>query len=186
MSFARLQVVCLPGASYLLAANMPAVDLSAPGAGTVATTALAGGKAANANYDKVSGWRTGHAESAQITYDPSQISYGRLLQIFFPVVHHPTQIDRQGPDFGSQYRSVIFYTSEGQEKVAPAYISRIEHAHVFHDPIATHVLLLPGFFSAEDHHQHYLQQHPDDSYIVQYDVPKLQALEQQFPDLVKP
>jgi peptide-methionine (S)-S-oxide reductase len=213
MKFGKVPVVCLLGASCLLAANVPApaVDLPAPGAGKVATAVLsggcfwgveavyerlkgviavqagyAGGKAADANYDKVSGGRTGHAESVQITYDPSQISYGKLLQILFAVVHDPTQINRQGPDFGSQYRSAIFYSSEGQKKVAQAYISQIEHAHVFRDPIATQVSLLRGFFPAEDHHQHYLQQHPNDPYIVQNDVPKLKALEQQFPDLLKP
>jgi len=197
----------------LTAANVPppATDLPSPGAGKVATAVLsggcfwgveavyerlkgviavvagyAGGKAEDAHYERVGSGRTKHAESVQITYDPSQISYGKLLQVFFAVVHDPTQIDRQGPDFGPQYRSVIWYSTDGQKQVAQAYITQIARAHVFRDPIATAVSLLPGFFPAEDHHQHYLQHNPNDPYIVQNDMPKLRALEQQFPDLLKP
>ena len=200
-------------ASTLTAANVPppAVDLPAPAAGKVATAVLAGGqfwgveavlqklkgviavvpgyaggKAEDAQESMVVARKTKHAESVQITYDPSQISYGRLLQVFFAVVHDPTQIDRQGPDIGPQFRSVIFYSSDGQKQVAQAYIKQIEKAHVFHDPIATQVTLLPGFFPAEDHHRQYVRQNPNDPYVMQNISPKLQALQQQFPDLLKP
>jgi peptide-methionine (S)-S-oxide reductase len=196
----------------LSAANVPApaADLPSPGAGKVATAVLAGGcfwgveavyerlqgviavvagyaggKAADAQYEKVGTGRTGHAESVQITYDPSQISYGKLLQVFFAVVHDPTQLNRQGPDTGAQYRSVIFYSSEAQKKVAQAYIAQIERARVFRDPIMTQVSLLPGFFPAEEHHQHFLQRNPDNPYIVANDLPKLKDLERQFPELLK-
>jgi len=197
----------------LTAANVPppAVDLPAPAAGKVATAVLAGGnfwgmeavferlkgviavipgyaggKAEDAQESKVMAGKTKHAESVQITYDPSQISYGKLLQCFFAVAHDPTQIDRQGPDAGPQYRSVIFYSTDGQKQVAQAYIRQIERAHVFHDSIATQVSLLPGFFPAEDHNQHYMKRNPNDPYVVQNVLPKIKALEQQFPDLLKP
>lgn len=207
-----LLLLCAGCAISLAAVNVPppATDLPSPGAGKVATAVLsggcfwgvegvfeqvkgvsavvagyAGGKAADAHYEIVSSGRTKHAESVQITYDPSQISYGKLLQIFFAVAHDPTQIDRQGPDFGPQYRSAIFYSTDGQKQVAQAYIAQLQRAHVFRDPIATEVSLLPGFFPAEEHHQHYLQRNPDDPYIVQNDLPKLKALERQFPELLK-
>ena len=214
MTFGKtLLLLCLACAASLKAANVPppAVDLPNPGAGKVATAVLAGGcfwgveavferlkgviavvagyaggKAEDANYERVSSGRTKHAESVQITYDPAQISYGKLLQVFFAVAHDPAQIDRQGPDSGPQYRSAIFYSSDAQKKVAQAYITQIERAHVFRDPIATQVSLLTGFFPAEDHHQHYVQRNPNDPYVVQNDLPKLKALEQQFPDLLKP
>jgi peptide-methionine (S)-S-oxide reductase len=210
MKLGRALFLC---AASLMAANVPppAVDLPAPAAGKVATAVLAGGnfwgaeavferlkgviaaiagyaggKAEDAQEARVVTGKTKHAESVQITYDPSQISYGKLLQVFFAVVHDPTQIDRQGPDAGSQYRSVIFYSTDGQKQVAQAYIRQIEKAHVFHDPIATQVSLLMGFFPAEDHHQHYVKRNPNDPYVVQNIVPRMQALEQQFPDLLKP
>jgi peptide-methionine (S)-S-oxide reductase len=200
-------------ACNLIAANVPppAVDLPAPDIGKVTTAVLAGGcfwgveavfeklkgviavvagyaggKAEDAQEAKVESRRTKHAESVQITYDPNTISYGRLLQVFFAVAHDPTEIDRQGPDVGPQYRSVIFYSTEGQKQVAQAYIKQLEKAHVFHAPIATQVSLLPGFFTAEDHHQHYSQRNPNDPYVVQNDLPKLKALQQQFPELLKP
>ncbi len=200
-------------AARLTAANVPppAIDLPQPAAGKVATLVLAGGnfwameavfermkgviaviagyaggKAEDAQESKVVTGRTKHVEAVQVTYDPSQISYGKLLQVFFAVAHDPTQIDRQGPDAGSQYRSVIFYSTDGQKQVAQAYIRQIERAHVFHDPLTTQVSLLPGFFPAEDHNQHYAKRNPNDPYVVQNILPKLQALEQQFPDMLKP
>jgi peptide-methionine (S)-S-oxide reductase len=196
----------------LIAANVPApaTDLPASGAGKVATAVLsggcfwgveglyerlrgvtavvsgyAGGKAADAQYEKVETGRTGHAESVQITYDPAQISYGKLLQVFFAVVHDPTELNRQGPDEGTQYRSVIFYSSDAQKTVAQAYITQIERAGVFRQPIVTQVSPLPGFFPAEDYHQHFLQRNPNYPYVVVNDLPKLRNLERQFPDLLK-
>jgi len=213
MNFGKALLLISAGCAVSLAAvNVPppAADLPPAGGGKVATAVVsggcfwgveavfeqlqgvtavvagyAGGKAEDAHYDRVSSGRTKHAESVQITYDPSQISYGKLLQVFFAVAHDPTQINRQGPDFGLQYRSAIFYSTDGQKQVAQAYIAQIQRAHVFREPISTEVSLLPGFFPAEEHHQHYLQRNPDDPYIVQNDLPKLKALEQQFPDLLK-
>jgi len=154
--------------------------------GVIAVAAgYAGGKAADAQYEKVGTGRTGHAESVQITYDPSQISYGKLLQVFFAVVHDPTELNRQGPDEGPQYRSVIFYSSDAQKQVARAYIAQIGRARVFRQPVVTQVSLLPGFFPAEEHHQHFLQRNPDNPYVVVNDLPKLKNLERQFPDLLK-
>jgi peptide-methionine (S)-S-oxide reductase len=155
--------------------------------GVVAVVAgYAGGKAADAQYEKVGTGRTGHAESVQITYDPSQISYGKLLQVFFAVAHDPTELNRQGPDEGSQYRSAIFYSSDAQKQVAQAYIAQLQRAKVFHQPIVTQVSLLPGFFPAEEYHQHFLERNPNNPYIVANDLPKLKNLEQQFPGLLKP
>jgi peptide-methionine (S)-S-oxide reductase len=209
MKFVLLATLC---AASLAAANVPApaVDLPAPGAGKVATAVFAGGqfwateavferlkgviaviagyaggKAEDAQESKVVTGKTKHVEAVQVTYDPSQISYGKLMQVFFAVAHDPTQIDRQGPDYGQQYRSVIFYTTDGQKQVAQAYIRQIERAHSFHEPITTQVSLLTGFFPAEDHHRHYVQRNPNDPYVVQNDLPRLKALEEQFPDLLK-
>jgi peptide-methionine (S)-S-oxide reductase len=125
-------------------------------------------------------------ESVQILYDPNRISYGKLLQVLFAVAHDPTAIDRQGPDAGPQFRSVIFYSTDGQKQVAQAYIKQIDRAHVFQAPITTQVALLPGFFTAEDHNQHYVKRNPNDPYVVENIVPKLKALRGQFPDLLKP
>lgn len=213
MSLGRTVLLLCAACAALGAVELPppAVDLPAPGAGKVAIAVLAGGrfwgveavyerlkgviavvagyaggKAEDAQEVKVTSGRTKHAESVQITYDPSQISYGKLLQVFFAVVHDPTLINRQGPDVGPQYRSAIFYSSDGQKQVAQAYIKQIERAHVFMDPIVTQVSLLTGFFPAEDHNQHFTQRNPNNPYVLQNDVPKLKELEQQFPELLKP
>jgi len=133
----------------------------------------------------VSTGATGHAESVQITYDPRRITYGRLLKIFFAVAHDPTELNRQGPDEGTQYRSSIFYASEEQRQVALAYIRQLEAAKIFSRPIVTTVVPLEGFFAAEDYHQHFLVRNPTYPYIVYNDLPKLKHLEQEFPALIK-
>jgi peptide-methionine (S)-S-oxide reductase len=143
----------------------------------------AGGKPATAHYEIVSTGRTGHAESVQVTYDPTQISYGRLLQVFFSVAHDPTQLNRQGPDEGSQYRSAIFYASDEQKRVAEAYIQQLEQARAFKHKIVTQVTPLDGFYPAEAYHQNYLALHTDQAYIRYNDLPKLDHLKKEFPDL---
>jgi peptide-methionine (S)-S-oxide reductase len=143
----------------------------------------AGGDAANPSYEQVSTGDTGHAESVQVIYDPSQVSYGKLLQIFFSVVHDPTQLNRQGPDRGTQYRSAIFYNNAQQQQVAESYIKQLTAAKTFSRPIVTQVAKLKGFYPAEAYHQNYLAQHPDQPYIVINDQPKVAALKKQFPDI---
>ena len=150
---------------------------------TSATSGYAGGSVANPYYELVSSGSTGHAESVKVVYDSSQITYGTLLKIFFSVAHDPTQKDRQGPDMGSQYRSAIFYTSEEQRKIAQAYIDQLNQAKVFAKPIATQVAPLDAFYPAEDYHQDYAAQHPENMYIVIHDLPKVANLRQQFPGL---
>ncbi len=140
-----------------------------------------GGAAGTAQYETVSGGDTGHAESVQITYDPKQISYGKILQIFFSVALDPTMKDAQGPDAGTQYRSEIFYATPEQQKVASAYIAQLDAAHTYHAPIATRVDALHGFYPAEAYHQDFLELHPDYPYIVFNDMPKVQALKTLFP-----
>src|ERR1700674_3793465 len=130
-----------------------------------------------------SGGAAGHAESVKITYDPSQITYGQLLRVFFSVAHDPTQLNRQGPDTGSQYRSSIFYNNDEQKRIAEAYIAQLEKAKVFARPIVTQVVLLKAFYPAEAYHQDYATRHPDSPYIVYNDAPKVANLRQQFPDL---
>jgi peptide-methionine (S)-S-oxide reductase len=152
--------------------------------GVVATTAgYAGGSAATATYDQVTTETTGHAESVKVVFDPSKITYGKLLQIFFSVVHDPTQLNRQGPDEGASYRSAIFTTSDEQRKVSTAYIAQLEAAHVFGKPIVTQVSPLKGFYDAESYHQDYALHHPNDSYIQVCDRPKVEALRKEFPEL---
>ena len=146
----------------------------------------AGGSAATAHYEVVSTGTTGHAESVQITYDPSQIAYAQLLRIYFSVAHDPTELNRQGPDTGSQYRSAIFYTNEEQKETALAYIDQLTKAKVFPASIVTQVVPLQGFYPAEAYHQDFLARHPDYPYIVFSDLPKLRALRQQFPAVYKP
>jgi peptide-methionine (S)-S-oxide reductase len=148
-----------------------------------ATSGYSGGAANTAEYERVSTGETGHAESVKITYDPSQITYGQLLRVFFSVAHDPTQLNRQGPDTGSQYRSVIFYNSDDQKRIAEAYIVQLEKAKVFQRPIATQVVLLKAFYAAEAYHQDYATHHPHDLYIVYNDAPKVAHLHQQFPEL---
>ncbi len=147
------------------------------------TTGYSGGSAASATYDQVTTETTGHAESVQVVFDPSKITYGRLLRIFFSVAHDPTQLNRQGPDVGSSYRSAIFYANDEQKRVATAYIQQLDAAHVFPKPIVTQVVPLKGFYRAEDYHQDYALHNPDNPYILVCDRPKIAALKEQFPDL---
>ncbi len=146
----------------------------------------AGGGAATAQYQIVSTGATGHAESVQVTYDPAQISYSRLLQIFFSVAHDPTELNRQGPDEGTQYRSAIFYANEAQKKVALSYVDQLSQARVFSRPIVTQVVPLHDFYPAEEYHQNFLARHPHHPYILLYDLPKLRQLQRQFPALYQP
>src|SRR6202453_4782709 len=152
--------------------------------GVTATTAgYSGGSSSTATYDQVSSERTQHAESVKVVFDPSRISYGTLLRVFFSVVHDPTQLNRQGPDVGTSYRSVIFYKGAEQQKIAKAYIAQLDAAHVFPRPIVTQVVPLDAFYDAEDYHQDYAEKNPNNSYIQVCDVPKVAALQQQFPEL---
>lgn len=146
-----------------------------------ATSGYVGGAAKTARYDLVSTGSTGHAESVQVIYDPQKISYGQLLKIFFAVGHNPTELNRQGPDHGTQYRSAIFTTSDSQQQIALAYINQLQTGRVFGDPIVTQVKPLPAFYPAEAHHQDYLAQHKMQPYIMMYDLPKLEHLREQFP-----
>ena len=143
----------------------------------------AGGKADTATYDQVTTETTGHAESVEITFDPSRITYGTLLRIFFSVAHDPTQLNRQGPDSGTSYRSAIFYTSDEQRRIADDYIQQLDREHVFNGKIVTELTPLKGFYKAEDYHQHYAEKNPNNPYIQICDVPKTAALKAQFPDL---
>ena len=147
-----------------------------------AVSGYAGGSATTASYMVVSTGTTGHAESVQVTYDPAQVSYGELLRIFFSVAHDPTQLNRQGPDHGTQYRSAIFVSNDDQKRVAQAYIEQLGQAKVFDRPIVTEVTVLPAFYPAEAYHQNYLALHTTEPYIVFNDLPKIAALKQQFPD----
>jgi len=144
-----------------------------------------GGSPATAQYDTVSRGQTNHAESVQITYDPSQISYGQLLKVFFSVAHDPTELNRQGPDHGTQYRSAIFYANDEQKRIAEAYIAQLNGATVFPRPIVTQVAALKSFNVAEAYHQDYLVNHPDEPYIVFNDLPKVENLRTQLPELYK-
>ena len=128
---------------------------------------------------------TGHAESVQFTYDPNQITYGQLLMVYFSVVHDPTELNRQGPNTGTQYRSAIFYTNDDQKRVAEAYIHQLDEAHVYRRPIVTQVVPLKGFYAAEGYHQHYLDTHPNQPYIVRNDMPKIYALKKEYPELCR-
>ncbi|MGC2619552.1 MAG: peptide-methionine (S)-S-oxide reductase MsrA [Acidobacteriaceae bacterium] len=147
------------------------------------TVGYSGGSAETATYDQVTTETTGHAESVEVVYDPSKISYGQLLRIFFSVAHDPTQLNRQGPDVGTSYRSVIFYENKEQERIARAYIAQLDAAHVFPSKIVTQVTPLEAFYRAEDYHQDYALHNPDNPYIQVCDRPKIEALKQQFPEL---
>jgi len=152
--------------------------------GVIHTTAgYAGGSAATATYDQVTTETTGHAESVEVIYDPAKITYGQLLRIFFSVAHDPTQLNRQGPDVGTSYRSAIFYSNDEQKRVANAYIAQLDDAKVFPGKIVTEVTPLKGFYRAEDYHQDYALHNPGNPYIQVCDRPKIEALKQQFPDL---
>lgn len=150
------------------------------------TAGYCGGHVDHPYYDLVCTGSTGHAESVRIVYDPSKITYGRLLMVFFGVAHDPTQKNRQGPDVGTQYRSAIFFTSPEQEKIARAYIAQLDAGKLFKRPIATQVVAAPDFFDAEDYHQDYLVHHPDDDYIRVMDMPKLDLLKRAFPQFYHP
>jgi peptide-methionine (S)-S-oxide reductase len=149
------------------------------------TSGYAGGSARTANYKLVSSGNTDHAESVRITYDPSQITYGQLLKLFFAVAHDPTELNRQGPDTGTQYRSAIFYSDEEQKRIAVAYINQLNEAQFFGRAIVTEVSRLNSFYQAEAYHQDYAARHPDDSYIVINDLPKVANLRRQFPNLYR-
>ena len=152
--------------------------------GVLATTAgYAGGSASTATYAQVTTETTGHAESVRVVYDPSKITYGQLLRIFFSVVHDPTQLNRQGPDVGTSYRSAIFFTSQEQRRISLAYIAQLDAARVFPKRIVTEVAPLKGFYEAELYHQDYALHNPGNPYIQVCDRPKIEALKQQFPEL---
>jgi peptide-methionine (S)-S-oxide reductase len=183
----------------------PAVDAPAPAAGGSQTVVLAGGcfwgvqavfqhtkgvtqavsgysggQKETAHYEMVGTGRTGHAESVEVTFDPRQISYGKILQIYFSVAHNPTELNRQGPDTGTQYRSAIFYANEAQKRIAEAYIAQLDQTHVFNRPIVTKLEALTGFYPAEDYHQDFAVVHPNYPYIVFNDLPKVDNLKQLF------
>src|SRR5438270_13805511 len=147
------------------------------------TSGYSGGAASTAQYETVSTGATGHAESVRIIYDPSQISYGQLLKVFFSVAHDPTELNRQGPDEGTQYRSAIFYKTDEQKRIADAYIAQLMAAKAFHGKIVTEVTGGKQFYPAEEYHQHYLVNHPDSAYIVINDIPKVRNLHKEFPQL---
>jgi peptide-methionine (S)-S-oxide reductase len=147
-----------------------------------ATSGYSGGSSKTAEYETVSTGETGHAESVQVVYDPSQITYGELLRIFFSVAHDPTQSNRQGPDEGTQYRSAIFFVNDEQKRIAEAYIAQLDAAKVFSRPIVSEVVPLEAFYPAEAYHQNYAALHPNQPYIVYNDAPKVAHLRQAFPD----
>lgn len=150
---------------------------------TQAVSGYSGGTAETADYQKVSSGRTAHAEVVQVTYDPSKVSYGQLLKVFFSVAHDPTQLNRQGPDTGPQYRSAIFTVDAAQQRAAQAYIAQLQAAKSFPRPIVTEVVALKAFYMAEPYHQDYVVHHPDQPYIIYNDLPKVAALKKQFPQL---
>ncbi len=202
-------VVIMRSASYAILFN-PATDISTSTAKGKQTAVLAGGcfwgmeavfehlkgvsdvvsgfsggSATTANYELVSSGLTGHAESVKITYDPSQISYEQLLKIYFLVAHDPTQLNRQSPDSGKQYRSVIYFANDEQKRVALDYINQLNKAHIFHKQIVTQVLPLNGFYQAEEYHQDFIDRNPNYPYVVVNDLPKLAQLQSQFPNIYK-
>jgi peptide-methionine (S)-S-oxide reductase len=153
---------------------------------TNVVSGYAGGSAATAQYETVSTGATGHAESVKITYDPARISYKDLLKVFFFVAHDPTELNYQGPDSGTQYRSAIFYSTEEQQRIAQDYITQLDQAKALHGPIVTEVAPLKGFYPAEEYHQNFLARNPDYPYIVINDLPKLERLHRTFPELYQP
>ena len=150
-----------------------------------ATSGYSGGNAKTAEYELVSTGLTGHAESVKITYDASEITYGQLLRIFFSVAHDPTQLNRQGPDQGSQYRSAIFYNSDEQKRIAEAYVTQLANQKTFARPIVTQIVPLKAFYPAEAYHQNYAANHPNSPYIVHNDAPKVARLQRDFPELYR-
>jgi peptide-methionine (S)-S-oxide reductase len=147
------------------------------------TAGYSGGQASTAQYETVSTGRTGHAESVRIVYDPSQVSYGQLLKVFFSVAHDPTELNRQGPDEGTQYRSAIFYANEDQRRIAQAYVDQLNRAKAFPRTIVTEIVALQAFYPAEAYHQDYAEHHPNEPYIAINDLPKLEHLKQTLPEL---
>lgn len=152
---------------------------------TRATAGYSGGTARNPNYEEVSTGETGYAESVEVVYDPSKVTFGQLLKVFFSVAHNPTELNRQGPDEGTQYRSVIFYETSEQEHIARAYVDQLTQAHTYSDRIVTQIVPFKSFYHAEAYHQDYLVKHPDNPYIVINDLPKIANLKHQFPSLYK-
>jgi peptide-methionine (S)-S-oxide reductase len=152
---------------------------------TVVTSGYSGGDADTAQYETVSSGTSGHAESVQVIYDPSEVSYPTLLKVFFLVAHDPTELNRQGPDEGTQYRSVIFYASNQQKKAALDYIGQLEKDKTFSEPIVTQVVPLKHFYPAEEYHQDYFERYPKNPYIVFNDWPKVKKLQEEFPSLYK-
>ena len=152
---------------------------------TNVVSGFSGGSSATASYDKVSGGDTGHAEAVEVTYDPKQVSYGQLLTVFFAVAHDPTQRDRQGPDWGKQYRSAIFFVNSDQQKIAESYIKQLNQKKVFPNSIVTEVSVLNAFYSAEEYHQNFIVRNPTYPYVLVHDLPKLEALKKQFPDFYR-
>jgi len=195
----------------MLASDFPDPAIDAPGASATTLTAVlaggcfwcteavfnqiegvekvvsgySGGERATANYDAVCGGRTGHAEAIEITYDPSKISYGQLLKIFFSVAHDPTQLNRQGHDVGTQYRSAIFYSNPEQKQIAEAYIKQLDQAKVFRSPIVTEVTPLKAFYPAEGYHQNYCSRNPQNPYVANVAEPKVEKTREHFPELLK-
>ena len=150
---------------------------------THVTSGYSGGSAMTAQYETVSTGTTGHAESVEVTYDPAQVTYGRLLKVYFEIAHDPTELNYQGPDEGTQYRSSIFFADAEQQKVAQDYIAQLQAAKAFSKPIVTQVVPLKAFYAAEGYHQDYARLHPTQPYIAHYDLPKVAALQKELPDL---
>ncbi len=153
---------------------------------TNVVSGYAGGTATAANYEAVSNGNTGHAEVVKVSYNPQQISLGQLLKIYFLIAHDPTEIDRQGPDTGKQYRSAVFFANSDQQKVATAYIDKLNQAKIFPRPIATQLESFSKFYAAEDYHQNFIDRNPNYPYVVIHDLPKLAQLQKQFPKMIKP
>jgi peptide-methionine (S)-S-oxide reductase len=152
---------------------------------TAVAAGYSGGHTESPGYEMVSSGLTGHAESVSITFDPSQISYGQILMVYFSVAHDPTQLNRQGPDSGSQYRSAIFYSNDEQKRIAVAYVAQIDAAKVYPARIVTQIAPIQAFYRAEEYHQDYLKSHTHEAYIVYNDLPKLEHLKTQFPELYR-
>jgi peptide-methionine (S)-S-oxide reductase len=150
-----------------------------------AVSGYAGGSVANPSYELVSSGATGHAESVRVTYDPSQVSLDQLLRIFFTVAHDPTQLNRQGPDVGTQYRSQILYMNEDQHRTVQAFIDSLTQSHKFAKPIVTQVVAYKSFYPAEEYHQHYAERHPTEPYIAMFDLPKVENLRKEYPTLYR-
>jgi peptide-methionine (S)-S-oxide reductase len=150
-----------------------------------ATAGYAGGTVKNPSYEQVSSGATGHAESVKIVYDPSKVTFGQLLKVFFSVAHDPTELDRQGPDSGTQYRSAIFFTSDTQQRIAKAYIDQLNGAKVYPQPIVTELTAYSAFYPAEDYHQDFAEKNPYNTYIMMNDAPKVANLKKELPDLYK-